>query len=109
MGLAFFLSNTKHTKEQANGWAMGAFVSEACKEKKLSNSPAVAAVKYALDHQCDSPIEFLHCWYHGDFDTIRKEWENVPDEVFIGADPLFPNPVEFERKKADDSEGGTHD
>lgn len=50
---------------------------------------AVAAIQYALDNRDESPMEFLHCWMHGDFDVIRREWENVPDEVFIGADPLF--------------------
>lgn len=53
------------------------------------NNPAVAVIQYVLDHHCDSPIEFLNCWMHGDFDVIRREWENVPDEVFIGADAHF--------------------
>lgn len=56
----------------------------------MSINPAAAAIKYAIEHQCDSPIEFLRAWYHGDFDAIRKEWEGVPEEVFIGADPLHP-------------------
>jgi len=54
----------------------------------MSNA-AVAAIEYALANRGDSPMEFMYCWFHGDFDAIRNEWSNVPDEVFIGADPLF--------------------
>lgn len=54
----------------------------------MSNA-AVAAIKYALRNQGESPMEFLYCWVHGEFEAIRNEWPNVPDEVFIGADPLF--------------------
>lgn len=52
-----------------------------------TNNAAVAAIQYALKD--DSPMEFLKCWNEGNFAALRKEWENVPDEVFIGADPLF--------------------
>lgn len=48
---------------------------------------AVAAITYALNN--DDPISFLRCWNEGNFDALRNEWEDVPDEVFIGADPLF--------------------
>lgn len=48
---------------------------------------AVAAIKYALNG--DEPMVFLRLWFQGDFDVIWREWGNVPDEVFIGADPLF--------------------
>lgn len=51
--------------------------------------PAVAAIAYALQNRCESPIEFLDCWNEGNFEALREEWLNVPPEVFIGADPLF--------------------
>jgi len=51
------------------------------------NNPATAAIAYALGD--GDGIEFLRCWNEGDFDALRKEWDDVPDEVFIGADPLF--------------------
>ncbi|BAU76160.1 hypothetical protein [Metapseudomonas furukawaii] len=54
-----------------------------------SNDAAVAAITYVLANPCEEPLEFLRCWNEGNFDALRKEWENVPDEVFIGADPLF--------------------
>ncbi|MCZ4337633.1 hypothetical protein [Shewanella colwelliana] len=47
---------------------------------------SIAAIEYALNN--DEGQEFLRCWLHGDFDALRKEWPNVPDTVFIGADPL---------------------
>ncbi|UVM13049.1 hypothetical protein [Pseudomonas protegens] len=48
---------------------------------------AVAAIEFALKDE--DGLIFLQFWHEGDFDAIRAEWENVPDEVFIGADPLF--------------------
>ena len=52
------------------------------------NNPAAAAIEYALSD--DDPVAFLRCWFEGNFDALRNEWENVPEEVFIGADPLRP-------------------
>lgn len=34
-------------------------------------------------------MTFLRCWNEGDFDAIRREWPEAPDDVFEGADPLF--------------------
>ncbi|MFJ3114964.1 hypothetical protein ACIPI6_00395 [Pseudomonas protegens] len=48
---------------------------------------AVAAIEFALKDE--DGLIFLQLWNDGEFDAIRAEWENVPDEVFIGADPLF--------------------
>ena len=48
-----------------------------------------SVISYMLD-KCDGAydaMDFLRCWNEGDFDILRKEWENVPDEVFW-ADPL---------------------
>ena len=52
------------------------------------NNPAVAAIEYALN--VDEPEAFLRCWFEGNFDALRNEWDAVPEEVFIGADPLHP-------------------
>lgn len=52
-------------------------------------SAAVAAIAYALEHPCESPMEFLRCWNEGNFEALRTEWPDVPPEVFIGADPLY--------------------
>ncbi|MBJ9508258.1 hypothetical protein, partial [Acinetobacter baumannii] len=37
----------------------------------------------------DDAMEFLNYWNEGEFDILRRNWNNIPDEVFIGADPLF--------------------
>lgn len=52
------------------------------------NNPALAAIQYVLDTN-DEPMTFLECWNEGDFEALREEWDDVPDEVFIGADPQF--------------------
>lgn len=49
--------------------------------------PASAAIAFAL--QNEEPMEFLRLWNEGSFDDIRREWPDAPDDVFIGADPLF--------------------
>lgn len=54
----------------------------------LNDSAAVAAIKYALE--TEDAEEFLRYWNEGEFDVIRRNWENVPEAVFIGADPLHP-------------------
>lgn len=47
---------------------------------------AVAAIQFALED--DDGMQFLRLWNGGDFDDIRREWPEAPEEVFIGADPL---------------------
>lgn len=55
------------------------------------NAPlaAVAVVKFVLECHVDEGMELLRLWDGGEFQEIRDEWDDVPDEVFIGADPLF--------------------
>lgn len=48
----------------------------------------VAAIEFAL--RTDEGLEFLRCWMHGNFEAIRKEWSDAPEDVFVGADPLHP-------------------
>lgn len=65
---------------------------EALKAELADQAPyaAVAAIAYALGRGfMESPMDFLRCWNEGDFEAVRNEWPEVPDEVFIGADPLF--------------------
>jgi len=59
------------------------------------NDSAVAAIKYALE-KCDDDsdsILFLNLWNEGEFEVLRRNWENIPDEVFIDSDPLFKSPA----------------
>lgn len=58
---------------------------------------AVAAIAFAL--ATEEGMDFLECWNEGNFEAIRREWPDAPEEVFIGADPLY-------RPKADDQEAG---
>jgi len=53
---------------------------------------AVAAIEYALGGGMDAfdAREFLRMWSHGEFSDIRNYYARVPEEVFIGADPLHP-------------------
>lgn len=48
---------------------------------------AVAAIQFAL--KTDEGLEFLRYWNYGEFDVIRREWPDAPEEVYIGADPLY--------------------
>lgn len=52
----------------------------------LTNDAAVAAIQFALAD--DDGMQFLRLWNEGEFDVIRSEWPEAPEEVFIGADPL---------------------
>ena len=64
-------------------------------DEMKNNDAAVAAIKFALtdDGGCEA-VTFLNLWLHGDFAAIRKEWANVPEDVFIGADPLAAAPTQ---------------
>ena len=55
------------------------------------SDPATAAIQFALSYDCEEPMSFLRCWNEGDFDAIRREWPEAPENVFIGADPLHPD------------------
>lgn len=57
-------------------------------DKQNKPNAAVAAIKFALERKFECPIELLQCWLHGDFDSIRREWPDAPEDIFIGADPL---------------------
>ncbi len=52
--------------------------------------PSTAAIAFALENATSDHdgMEFLRCWNEGAFDTIRDQWPEAPEEVFIGADPL---------------------
>lgn len=56
-----------------------------------NQNAAVAAILFALE--TDKGLQFLRCWNEGNFDAIRREWPEAPENVFIGADPLHPKTV----------------
>jgi len=53
-----------------------------------ANDCIFAAIEFAFE--TDEGLAFLKCWYQGEFDTIRKEWPDAPEAVFIGADSSHP-------------------
>lgn len=63
------------------GYASGFF------QGSCGENPATTAILYALKD--DNGMDFLRLWNEGEFDSLRENWENIPDGVFIGADPLF--------------------
>lgn len=60
-------------------------------QQSTPNNPdaAVAAIEYAIGQGIDAAT-FLTCWMHGDFDVIRREWPDAPEDVFRGAEPMLP-------------------
>lgn len=54
-------------------------------EGSHSHNPSAAAIEFALSD--DEGIAFLECFNEGDFEAIREEWPDAPEEVFVGADP----------------------
>jgi len=61
----------------------------------MKQNAAVAAIEYALTQGLEG-LTFLRLWHQGDFDVIRREWPDAPEQVFIGADPLHPASVEVD-------------
>lgn len=57
----------------------------------MENGASVAAIEFALkiDNEDGSGMDFLRLWNEGSFETLREWWPEAPDEVYIGADPLF--------------------
>lgn len=51
------------------------------------NDAAVAAIAFAL--ATDEGLTFLRLWNEGEFETLRSEWPEAPEDVYIGADPLY--------------------
>ncbi len=55
--------------------------------KERTNDPALAVIQYILSDNVDGTddaMEFLNYWNEGEFDILRRNWNNIPDEVFIG-------------------------
>jgi hypothetical protein len=55
-----------------------------------------ALITYILENQCESPFEFLRCWNDADFDSLRNEWPDAPEEIYFGADAQHPKHIGYE-------------
>ncbi|MFL1449213.1 hypothetical protein ACI77O_12530 [Pseudomonas tritici] len=58
-----------------------------------------AVITYVLANPCESPMEFLRAWNSGEYESLRKEWPDAPDEIYIGADTLHPNTVGYDNDR----------
>jgi hypothetical protein len=48
-----------------------------------------AVLDYVLNKgYMESPMEFLRCWNEGNFEALREEWPDAPEEIYL-ADPLY--------------------
>ena len=43
-------------------------------------------ISFVVEEKPDEVETFMRLWYEGDFDAIRKEWDNVPEAIFSGAE-----------------------
>lgn len=66
----------------------------------MKQNAAVAAIEYALTQGLEG-LTFLQVWHQGDFDVIRREWPDAPEQVFIGADPLHPGSAQADEPPVD--------
>lgn len=65
---------------------------EALADAIMESNPSLAVIRYMLSEDVDGSddaMDFLRYWYEGEFDILRRNWENIPDAVFIGADSQF--------------------
>lgn len=78
---------TKAHPDDAYREGYAAAIDDALKKVDQAPDASTAAIAFALE--TDEGMTFLRCWNEGDFDAIRREWPEAPDDVFEGADPLF--------------------
>ncbi|NVL49914.1 hypothetical protein F2S72_09190 [Pseudomonas syringae pv. actinidiae] len=57
-----------------------------------------AVINYILANPCESPMEFLRCWREGSFDSLRNEWPDAPEDVYL-ADSQHPDFKGFGARK----------
>lgn len=59
--------------------------------EKLSKTEVTynAVISYMLGKgYMESPLEFLRCWNEDNFEALREEWPDAPEEIYL-ADPLY--------------------
>lgn len=58
-------------------------------ESRKSDKCFNAVIRYMLGKgYMESPLEFLRCWNEGNFEALREEWSDAPEEIYL-ADPLY--------------------
>lgn len=66
------------------------------KQQQQSEASSNAVFQFMLDNQCESPLEFLRCWNEGNFDALRAEWPEAPEEIYLGPDQFHPKTIGFD-------------
>lgn len=65
------------------------FQAEELEDSRKSDECFNAVISYILGKgYMESPLEFLRCWNEGNFDALREEWPDAPEEIYL-ADPLY--------------------
>jgi len=60
-----------------------------CEDLLHAEAAYNAVISYMLGKgYCEEPLEFLRCWKEGNFDALREEWPDAPEEIYL-ADPLY--------------------
>lgn len=77
------------------------------KQQQQSEASSNAVIRFMLDNPCESPLEFLRCWNEGNFDALREEWPEAPDDIYIGPDQFHPKTVGFDEYSAADAQSLT--
>ena len=67
---------------------------QAQQAEPVAADPAVAAIQFALETHNDDGLHFLRLWNEGEFDLLRREWPEAPEDIYIGADPLLDRAVQ---------------
>ena len=66
---------------------------EAVEELGKTEATYNAVIDYILGKgYMESPLEFLRCWNEGDFEALREEWPDAPEQIYL-ADPLGSHPL----------------
>lgn len=62
---------------------------EEVEDSRNSDECFNAVIRYILGKgYCEEPLEFLRCWNEGNFEVLREEWPDAPEEIYL-ADPLY--------------------
>lgn len=62
---------------------------------------AVEAIRFALKTECE--MTFLQLWFEGEFDRIRKDWPEAPEDIFP-VEQKDPEPIGFIWRKKGSTE-----
>lgn len=75
-------------QSQSHGIIALAEIERLRKDAERESAAFNAVIGYMLGKGfTEEPMEFLRCWNGGDFDSLREEWPEAPQEIYY-ADPL---------------------